>query len=148
MKIILTQTIENLGTVGKAVEVKPGYARNYLFPRGFALPATEHNKTLVEKKRLQWEAGMAKERALAEEFAQRFAGVSIRITAKVSEENRLYGSVTARNIAESLAAMGIEVDKSQIKLDEPIKETGTVKVPVRLFQDIVPEITVEVVAEE
>ena len=147
MKVILTETMDNLGIVGKEVNVAEGYARNYLFPKKLAVAATEANRKLLEKKRVKYEAKLAKDRAMAQEMAARLAAVTCIITGKVHEEERLYGSVGAKDIAECLAAKGIEIEKSAVRLAEPIKALGSYKVPIKLFADVKVEITVDVVPE-
>lgn len=147
MRVILTQTIESLGIIGSEVEVKPGYARNYLLPQKKALTATPENRRRLESEKAKFELQIAKERKLAEEMAQRLEGVVCRITAKVAEEDRLYGSVTARDVIDSLAAQNITVEKRMLLLSEPIKQLGSFKVPIRVYKGVEPEITVEVVAE-
>lgn len=148
MKVILTETIESLGIIGSEVDVAKGYARNYLLPQKKAVPATEANRKAMEQEKAKFELQIAKEKAFAEQMASRLEGVSCTIRAKVSEEDRLYGSVTIRDIAEALHAQGIDVDKQMILLTEPIKTLGTYPVPVRVYTDVEPEITVEVVPEE
>lgn len=147
MKVILTQTIESLGIIGSEAEVKPGYARNYLLPQKKAVVATPQNRRRLELDKAKFELQIAKERKLAEEMAQRLEGVVCRITAKVAEEDRLYGSVTARDVIDSLATQNITVEKRMLLLSEPIKQLGSFKVPIRVYKGVEPEITVEVVAE-
>jgi large subunit ribosomal protein L9 len=147
MRVILTQTIESLGIIGSEVEVKPGYARNFLLPQKKAVVATPQNRRKLELEKTKFELQIAKERTLAEEMAQRLEGVVCRITAKVAEEDRLYGSVTARDVIDSLAAQNITVEKRMLLLTEPIKQLGSFKVPIRVYKGVQPEITVEVVAE-
>lgn len=147
MKVILTQTIESLGIIGSEVEVKPGYARNYLLPQKKAVPATPENRKRMEQERAKFELQIARERKLAEEMAKRLEGVVCRIPAKVAEEDRLYGSVTGRDILDALAAQGITVEKRMLLLSEPIKRLGTYSVPIRVYKGVEPTITVEVVAE-
>jgi large subunit ribosomal protein L9 len=147
MKVILTQTIESLGIIGSEVEVKPGYARNYLLPQKKAVAATPQNHRRLELEKAKFELQIAKERKLAEEMAQRLEGVVCRITAKVAEEDRLYGSVTARDVIDALAAQNITVEKRMLLLTDPIKQLGSFKVPIRVYKGVEPEITVEVVAE-
>lgn len=147
MKVILTQTIESLGIIGSEAEVKPGYARNFLLPQKKAVVATPQNRRRLELDKAKFELQIAKERKLAEEMAQRLEGVVCRITAKVAEEDRLYGSVTARDVIDSLATQNITVEKRMLLLSEPIKQLGTFKVPIRVYKGVEPEITVEVVAE-
>lgn len=145
MKVILKQTIEPLGIVGSEVDVKKGYARNYLVPQGKAVYATRQNRKLMEQQRAKLDLQIAKERKTAEEMASRLDGVVCRIQAKAADEQRLYGSVSARDIADALAAQGIEVQKRMVLLKDPIKEIGSYQVPIRIYKDLEPEITVEVV---
>ena len=147
MKLILTQTIESLGIIGSEVEVKPGYARNFLLPQQKAVVATPQNRRRMEQDKSKFEIQIAKERKLAEEMAQKLAGVVCRISAKVAEENRLYGSVTVRDVIDSLAAQNVVVEKRMVLLSEPIKQLGTHKVPIRVYKGVEPEITLEIVAE-
>lgn len=147
MKVILKQTIESLGIIGSEVEVKKGYARNFLIPQNKAVTATPQNRKQMALEKKKIELQMAKERKLAEEMAERLQGVSCRIVAKVADEDRLYGSVTVRDIADALAEQGIEVQKRMILLSDPIKLLGTYSIPIRVYKGIKPEITVEVVPE-
>jgi large subunit ribosomal protein L9 len=147
MKVILTQTIESLGIIGSEVEVKPGYARNYLLPQQKAVVATLQNRRRMEQDKSKFELQIAKERKLAEEMAQKLESVVCRISAKVAEEDRLYGSVTVRDVIDSLAAQNVVVEKRMVLLSEPIKQLGTHKVPIRVYKGVEPEITVEIVAE-
>jgi large subunit ribosomal protein L9 len=147
MKVILTQTIESLGIIGSEVEVKPGYARNFLLPQKKAVVATPENRRRLELEKAKFDLQIAKERKLAEEMAQKLEGVVCRIAAKVAEEERLYGSVTVRDIIDALAAQNVGVEKRMVLLTEPIKQIGTFKVPIRVYKGVEPEITVEVVAE-
>jgi len=148
MKLILTETVDALGIVGQEVEVKRGYARNYLLPKKLAVPSTQANLDMLAKKRATYEAKVAKETEAARELAARLADVTITIKAKVAEEEKLYGSVTTRDIQASLAELGFEVDKKQILLPEPIKVLGVFGVPVRLYPGVKPEIKVLVQAAE
>lgn len=149
MRVILKETIESLGIIGSEVEVKRGFARNYLIPQGKAILATIQNRKLMEQERAKIQLQLAKERELAEMMAKRLQGVVCRITSKVAEEDRLYGSVTIKDIAEKLEKQGVEgVQKRMILLPEPIKHLGTYAVPIRVYRDIEPEITIEVVSEE
>ncbi len=148
MKVILTETIETLGIIGSEVNVAKGYARNYLLPQNKAVAASPANHKRMEFEKKRFDLQIAKERSLAEEMAKRLDGVSCTITAKVSDEDRLYGSITVRDIVDALAAQGIEVRKQMILLPESIKNVGTYTVPVRVYKGVEPEITVEVVPEE
>lgn len=148
MKVILTQTIETLGIIGSEVDVAKGYARNFLLPQNKAVPATDANRKRLAHERAKFEQQIAKEKALAQEMATRLEGVSCTISARVADEDRLYGSVKVRDIVKALAEQGIEVDKRKVLLTEPIKLLGTYTVPIRVYTDVEPEITVEVVPEE
>jgi large subunit ribosomal protein L9 len=147
MRVILTQTIESLGIIGSEVEVKPGYARNFLLPGKKAMLATPENRRRLKLDKAKFDLQIAKERGLAEEMAQKLEGVVCRVAAKVAEEDRLYGSVTARDVLDSLVAQNITVEKRMILLTEPIKQLGTFKIPIRVYKGVEPEITLEVVAE-
>ena len=147
MKLILKETIESLGLVGSIVNVSDGYARNYLLPQKKAVLNTPQNLKMLEREKAKLEVQIAKEKGLAEEIAGKLEGVVCKITAKVSEEDRLYGSISVRDIVDSLAAHGFTVEKSMVLLAEPIKTLGTFTVPVRVYKGIKPNITVEVVPE-
>ncbi len=147
MKIILKETIESLGIIGSEAEVKKGFARNYLLPQGKAVLATPQNRKLMEKERTKFELQIAKETAHAEEMAKRIEGVTCTLKGKVSDENRLYGSITVRDIMTALAAQGIEVEKNMILLNDPIKTLGTYTIPIRVYKGVKPQITVEITAE-
>jgi large subunit ribosomal protein L9 len=148
MKVILKETIESLGIIGSEVTVADGYARNYLLPQKKAVIATPQNKKLLEQDRAKFEVQIARERKLAEEMAERLEGVLCTISAKVSEEDRLYGSVSIRDIIDALAKQDIKVEKRMVLLKETIKTIGTYKVPLRVYKDVEPEITVEIVPEK
>ncbi len=147
MKILLRETIEALGIVGSEVEVKKGYARNYLIPQGKAIYATPQNRKLFEQEKKKLDLQVTKEKELAEQIAKQVEGVVCTVKAKVADEDRLYGSVTVRDIEEALAAQGIDVQKRMILLAEPIKTLGSYSVPIRVYKDIEPEITVVVEPE-
>jgi len=147
MKVILKETIEPLGIIGSEVDVKNGYARNYLIPKGKAVFATPQNRNVLAQEKAKLDLQIAKERATAEEMAKKLEGVVCKVTAKVAEENRLYGSVTTREIMDALIAQNVDVLKRMILLKEPIKELGSYKIPIRVYKDIEPEITLEVEAE-
>jgi large subunit ribosomal protein L9 len=147
MKVILTETIESLGIIGSEVEVAKGYARNYLLPQGKAIVATVANQKMMEGQRKKVELQIAKEKAFAEEMAKRLEGVVCTLSAKAADENRLYGSITIRDIVDELAKQDITLEKRMILLKDPIKELGTHSVPIRVYTGVEPEITVEVVAE-
>jgi large subunit ribosomal protein L9 len=147
MKLILKETIESLGIIGSEVTVADGYARNFLLPQNKAVLATPQNRKMLEQERAKFELQIAKERKVAQEMAQRLEGVECTIAAKVSEEDRLYGSVTVRDIINALAKQDIKVEKRMVLLKETIKTIGTFKVPIRVYKEVEPEITVEIVPE-
>jgi large subunit ribosomal protein L9 len=144
MEIILRDHVENLGRRGDIVKVSDGYARNFLLPRKLALPATEANKKVVERQRRIVDAQEASEKAAAEAVAARMAQAELILSRRVGEHEALYGSVTAADVAEALAAKGFEVDKRKITLDEPIKQLGEFTVPVKLHRDVVAQVRVTV----
>ena len=147
MKVILKETIDSLGIIGSEVSVAKGYARNYLLPQNKAVLATPKNRKILAQEHTKFELQIAKERNLAEQMAQKLEGVKCTIAAKVSEENRLYGSISARDIAGALAAQDIVIEKRMVLLKEPIKEIGSYKIPIRVYKEVEPKITVEIVPE-
>ncbi len=148
MRVILKETIDSLGIIGSEVDVKKGYARNFLIPQGKAVFATEQSRRQMEQERAKIELQMAKERETAAQMAAKIEGLVCRIPAKVAEGERLYGSVTTKDIAEAMKQQNIEIPKRMILLVEPIKQTGTYQVPIRIYKDVEPEITVEVVSDK
>ena len=148
MKVILKETISSLGIIGTEVDVANGYARNYLLPQGKAVPATPQQKKLLEQEKAKFELQIAKEKEFAQEMASRLEAVTVTITSKVHEADKLYGSVTARDIVDAMQKQDVEVEKRMVLLTEPIKTIGTFKVPIRVYQGVEPQITVEVVSEE
>lgn len=147
-EIILQQDVENLGTAGEVVEVAPGYARNYLLPQGFALPATEGNLKRVREERRREERAAERVRERAESLASELSGRSVTFHERAGEGGSLFGSVSVADIVDALADEGIELDPDQVLLDEPIKELGVYSVAVDLHEDVKPELKVWVVAEE
>lgn len=145
MEIILRQAVENLGKPGDVVKVKAGYARNYLLPRGLAYEATPGNLKRIQLERDRLEAAENERRGKAEELASRFEEVSLTFSARVGEEGKLFGSVTAADIHQQLEAQGFHVERRQIDLHDPIKALGVYKVPIRLHADVKPEIRVWVI---
>ncbi len=147
MKVILKETIDSLGIIGSEVSVADGYARNYLFPQKKAVLATPQNRRMLEQEKAKFELQIAKERKVAEEMAQKLEGVVCKIKAKVSEEDRLYGSVSIRDIIDALGEQDVVVEKRMVLLKEPIKALGTYSVPIRVYKEVEPEISVEVIPE-
>ncbi|MCM2283763.1 MAG: 50S ribosomal protein L9 [Desulfobacula sp.] len=148
MRVILKETIDTLGIAGTECTVAEGYGRNYLLPQGKAIIATPQNRTVMAQAKAKLELQIAKERKTAEELAEKIKTVVVTIKAKVHEDTFLYGSVTTHDIKESLSNSNIEVERRAILLAEPIKEIGEYKVPIRLYKDVEPEITVNVIPEE
>jgi large subunit ribosomal protein L9 len=148
MKVILKETISSLGIIGSEVNVADGYARNYLLPQSKAVPATPQQRKMLEQEKAKFELQIAKEKEFAQEMANRLEAVMVTIASKVHEADKLYGSVTVRDIIVALKKQDVEVEKRMVLLNEPIKNIGTFKVPIRVYQGIKPEITVEVVPEE
>ena len=147
MDVILRQDVDKVGRAGELVTVKNGYARNFLLPRGLAYEATDANRRRLESERAQKGKKMAAEVGAAKEVATRLEAVSLTFTMKAGEGDKLFGSVTASDLAEKLAAEGFRVDKKSIELDEPLKALGVYKVPVRLHHEVRPEVRVWVVRE-
>lgn len=147
MKVILKETIDSLGIIRNEVTVADGYARNYLLPQNKAVLATPQNRKILEQDKKKFDLQIAKEKEFAEKMAARLNGVSCKISAKVSEKDRLYGSVKIHDIIKALEKQDIKVDKRMILLREPIKKTGTQKIPIRIYTDVEPIIEVEVVPE-
>jgi len=147
-EIILQEDVENLGAAGDVVDVKPGYARNFLIPRGLARRATEGNLKRIEEERRRREKAASREREAAEDLAGKLEGLSLSFSVRAGEEGRLFGSVTTSDIAEGLAEQGLDVDRRILQLEEPIKELGVYRVSVDLHAEVRPELKIWVVAEE
>ena len=147
MRVVLREDIDKLGRRGEVHEVAAGYARNFLLPKGKALPATDGNMKRVEQERRRYAVLQAKEKEDAAAVGRRIAGVSCTIVRKVGENDQLYGSVTASDIAEYLEKEGIAIDKRRILLEEPIRALGIYTVPVKLHADVQGEVRVWVVKE-
>ena len=147
MEVILRQAVDNLGHPGDVVTVSNGFARNYLLPRGVTFPATEGNKKRITQEKARLEAAESARRDTAQQLADRMTEVSITFAARVGEEGKLFGSVTAGDIAQQLEAQGFHVERRQIDLHEPIKALGVYRVPLRLHADVRPEIKVWVIKQ-
>ena len=148
MDVILREDIDNLGVRGDLVKVAPGYARNFLLPKRMAVAATESNKKIVEQERQAHLRKEAKAVGEAQQLAQIMTGTTVRIVQKAGENDQLFGSVTAQNIADALSAQNYNIDRRRIQLDEPIRQLGEYKVPVKLHRDVTVEVTVIVAKEE
>jgi large subunit ribosomal protein L9 len=147
MDVILREDVDKLGRIGEVVTVKDGYARNFLLPRGLAYAATDGNRRRLEAEQRQRDRRAALAAGEARELAVKLEAVSLSFTMKAGEGDKLFGSVTAADIADRLGAEGFTVDKRAVDLPEPIKALGAYKVPVRLHADVKPEIRVWVVKE-
>jgi large subunit ribosomal protein L9 len=147
VQVILRQAVDDLGDIGEVVDVRPGYARNFLIPQGIAYEATDENQKRFEEERRHILERSARDLDRARAAAERIEGQSVSFAARAGEEGKLFGSVTASDIAEALGEKGLEVDRHLIRLEEPIKQLGVYKVTVRLHAEVRPEVTVWVVAE-
>lgn len=147
MQVIMLTDLRHTGRRGEIVDVKPGFARNFLFPREFAAPATEGNKRLFEQQRVKIEARLNEERQAAAEIGAKLEGLRIDLVKRASENQTLYGSVTPADIQEALAAKDFEIDRRMIDLTGGIKTVGEHEVRIDLHPDVVAQITVAVVGE-
>ena len=148
MQDILTQDVANVGKAGELVTVKPGFGRNYLVPQGFAVSATVHNKTRLDHEKAQIERRVAKEKAEANDIATKLSGMTLQFERKVGEDEKLFGSVTNRDIAEQLKRAGIELDHRSIALDQPVKALGKYEVPVKLAAGVTASLKYWVVSKD
>jgi len=145
MKVILIDEIRGLGGRGDVVQVKPGYARNFLFPKKLAREATAGNLKSIEQERKKWALLSDQEKVVAQAAAEKVQGAKITVHKRIGETGTLFGSVTASEIADALVAQGIEVDKRRIEISHPIKTGGVHAVDIRLHKDVSAHIEVEVV---
>lgn len=148
MKVILKEDIINLGDMGNIVEVKNGYGRNYLIPRDLAVEANLKNVKQLEHQKKLLQSRIKNVRMEAEELSGKIASISISIEVKSGKDGKLFGSVTSKDIAEAVAAQGIEIDKRKINLQEPIKRLGEYEIPVKVRQDVIAAIKLEVTSSE
>jgi large subunit ribosomal protein L9 len=148
MDVILREDVEKLGSRGQVVKVAAGYARNFLLPKRLAVAATDSNKKIVEQERQSHLRKEAKAKGEAEDLSKLLTGVSVTIVQKAGENDQLFGSVTSKDVADALAAKNFTIDRRKVHLDEPIKQLGEYKVPVRLHKDVTAEVTVVVAKEE
>ena len=142
--VILQQDVSNLGKTGELVKVRPGYARNFLIPKQLAAPATLKNVNRLEHEKREAGAKAAKAKAAAQEIATKIDATPVTLSRKAGEGDKLYGAVTATEIAAALAEKGVQVDRRKIQLDEPIKAIGSYELPVKLGYDVTATIKVEV----
>jgi len=148
MEVILTQDVDHLGTAGELVSVKAGYGRNYLLPQGLAVLATSRNKNRLEHERAVIAGRVEKQRAQAAGIAERLNGMTLQFQRKIGEDEKLFGSVTSRDIAEQLEVAGVKVDHRKIELAEPVKALGKYEVPVKVGAGVKAELKFWVVAED
>jgi large subunit ribosomal protein L9 len=148
MEVILREDIAKLGARGEVIKVADGYARNFLIPQRLAVPATPSNKKIIEQERLAHLRREAKEQAGAEDLAKLMAALTVTIAQKAGEQEQLFGSVTAKDIAEALEKQNFHIDRRKIQLHDPIKQLGEHKVTIRLHREVPVEITVQVIREE
>jgi large subunit ribosomal protein L9 len=148
MQVILRERIEQLGEAGEIVDVKPGYGRNYLIPKGLAYEATTTNKRRLEAERARTAAKEAETMGEAQKRAAAIEGISLTFHARAGQEGKLFGSIGSADIAEKLAEQGVTVDRRQIELEEPIKALGVTSVPIRLHPQVRPEVKVWVIQED
>jgi large subunit ribosomal protein L9 len=148
MKIVLRDDVEKLGQKGDVVDVADGYARNYLVPRGLAIKAEDGVVRQAEAMRRNRSARDLRDREAAQELAQRLTGRTVSVPARAGEGGKLFGSITAADIAAAVQAqLGVEIDRRRLGLEEPLKELGTVELPLRLHADVVATLTIDVVAQ-
>lgn len=147
MEVILLQDMRGLGVRGEVVDVKPGYARNYLYPREFAAPSTVANRHWFESQRAKFDARHAAERSAAAEVAAELAALKVEIAKRASETGTLYGSVTPTEVVEALAAKGVQVHRRMVDLSGGIKALGDHVVRIDLHTEVIAEVALEVVPE-
>ncbi len=148
MKVVLTRDLEGYGFLGDVIEVKRGFANNYLIPRGYALPATEGNIKHVQEIIRQKRRKLEREKRKAQELARKLEGVVVEIRKTVGEAGKLFGSVTATDVVSALKEKGIEVDRKTVIFPHPIREVGVYPVTIRLHREVSVEIKIDVKPEE
>jgi large subunit ribosomal protein L9 len=147
MKVILKQNVDSLGKAGDAVKVADGYARNYLIPKGLAVEASNWSLKTLENEKTQIMKKLETEKKKAEVMIERLAGVTLSLTRRVGEQDKLFGSVTTKDIEQSLQELGIEIDRKMIILEEPIKTPGEFPVKIKLQPGVMTEIKITVIGE-
>ena len=147
MEVILREDVQSLGKAGQLVRVKPGYARNFLLPRGLAFEATEGNKKRIDAEARARSAKQGAEKAASEQLATQLGSITVTLRGKAGEEGKLFGSITAQDIASALSSQGFTVDKRKLELEHPIKTVGFHSVTVRLQSEVHVEVTVNIVPE-
>jgi large subunit ribosomal protein L9 len=147
VEVILLQHVENLGRRGEVVRVRPGYARNFLLPRGLAAPATAGAKRRVEQESRHFQTQDEKARGEAAALAERLAGLDLQVPVKADEDGKLYGSVSAPDVQAALLALGIDIDRKKIALEPHLKNLGDYEVQVKLHPDVRGAVKVHIVRE-
>jgi large subunit ribosomal protein L9 len=149
MQVILTKDVTELGHAGETVTVRPGYGANFLLPRGLAVLATPNNQRAMAHERRRIEAAVVREKAKAQDFAKKLTGTSVTLTRIVAadEKDKIFGSVTAQDIADALRNEGHNIDKKMVVLDTALKSLGVYEVPVKLHRDVQAMVKVWVVAD-
>ncbi len=148
MEIILREDVDKVGTRGSVVKVADGYARNFLLPKRLAVPATDANKKIVEQEKHAHLRREAKQKTESEDLAKLMQGVTVTLRHRAGENNQLFGSVTAKDIADALEAQKYHIDRRKIQLEEPIRTLGEHKVTLRLHREVSTEISVIVESEQ
>jgi large subunit ribosomal protein L9 len=148
MEVILKEDVHNLGVRGDLVKVTAGYGRNYLLPRKLAVAATDGNRKMVEQQKNASIRKEAVERGDAQKLSEMLAGVQVTVSRKAGEGDHLFGSVTAIDVADALAAKGYQIDRRKIQLDEPLKSLGSFDVAVKLHKDVTATVKVHVTKEQ
>ncbi len=148
MNVILLEKVQNLGDLGDKVNVKSGYGRNYLIPKGIAVPATSENVGKFETRRAELESIAAEKLAAAENRKQSISGLVVEITHNAGEEGKLFGSIGTADIAEAISSRGVEVSKREVKLPNgPIRQVGDYEIEIEIHSDVVATVTIKVSAD-
>ena len=145
MKVILREDVEAVGNIGDVLEVARGFARNYLIPRNKAVEATSRSLKAIEHAKRVIGEKAKKEKAVLESYGKKVSATAVTISVNVGKDDKMFGAVTTKDIAEALAVQGIDIDRRKIQLQHPIKELGSTKVPIKLHSQVTTEITVTVV---
>ena len=148
LKVLLKKNVDNLGSGGEVVRVRPGFARNYLLPRGFAVPATAGNLARVEDLKRASAAEAAEALGHAKELETKLGAITVQIERASGEEDRMWGSVTSKDIEEAFERVGVKLDRRRVQLPEPIKRFGSVEVPIKLHQALTASLKIEVVKKK
>jgi large subunit ribosomal protein L9 len=147
VKVILKEDVEHLGKIGDMVAVADGYGRNYLLPRGLAIEASTRNVKILEHQKKIIKARMQKQKSDSEDLAKQLSSVSLTVAKKAGEDDKLFGSVTSRDIEDALKAEGFAMDRRRIVLEEPIKRLGVYSIPIKVHSEVTAEVKVWVVKE-